>query len=68
MIGSEIKATVKESNENNDVHIGTEIDYDISPEEALAAVGSIATDLCSMTGLDIEAFISVMRHMHYEGF
>lgn len=68
MIGSEIKATVKEPNENDDVHIGTEIDDNISPEEALAAVGSLATDLCAVTGLDIEAFISVIRHMHYEGF
>lgn len=68
MIGSEIKAIVKEPNENNDVHIGTEIDDDISTEEALAAVGSLATDLSAVTGIDIETFISVIRLMHYEGF
>lgn len=61
MIGSEIKATVKESKDNYYVQIGTEIDDDISPEEALAAVGSIVADLCSKTGLDIEAFIRVIR-------
>lgn len=67
MIGSEVKAIVREPNENDDVHIETHID-NISHEEALAAVGAIATDMSKFTGIDIEVFIRVIRHMHYEGF
>lgn len=69
MIGSEIKAIVGESNENGDMHIHTELDNDLTPEEMLAAVGSIVTDCVTLSNgkLDVENFVNIIRAMHYNG-
>jgi hypothetical protein len=70
MIGSKIKAIVKEPNENGDVHIETCIDDDIDIYESLAAVGSIVTDLITMSNgkLDVENFVAAIRGIYYNGF
>lgn len=69
MIGSEIKATVGEPNENGDVHIHTVLDDELTPEEMLAAVGSIVTDCVTLSNgkLDVENFVYIIRAMHYNG-
>jgi hypothetical protein len=70
MIGSKIEAIVKEPNENGDIHISTCIDDDIDIYESLAAVGSIVTDLITMSNgkLDVENFVAAIRGIHYNGF
>lgn len=70
MIGSKIEATVKEPNENGDIHISTCIDDDLTHEEMLAAAGSIISDFVKMTNgeLDVEVFVNVIRAVHYNGF
>lgn len=70
MIGSKIEATVKEPNENGDIHISTCISDDIDIYESLAAVGSIVTDLVKMSNgrLDVENFVAAIRGIHYNGF
>ena len=69
MIGSEIKATVGKQNENGDVHIHTVLDNELTPEEMLAAVGSIVTDCVNLSNgkLDVENFVYVIRAVHYNG-
>ncbi len=70
MIGSKIEATVKEPNENGDIHISTCIDDNLTHEEMLAAAGSIISDFVKMTNgeLDVEVFVNVIRAVYYNGF
>jgi len=70
MIGSKIEAVVNEPNENGDIHISTCIDDDIEIYESLAVVGSIVTDLITMSNgkLDVENFVAAIRSIHYNGF
>lgn len=70
MVGSDIKAVVKEPGPNGEVHIETEIDDMLTNEEMLAAVGSIVTDMVTMSKgtLDVETFVYVIRAVHYNRF
>lgn len=58
---------MKEPNENGHIHISTEIDDDLTPEEMLAAAGSIISDLVKLSDgkIDIEVFVNVIRAVYY---
>lgn len=66
MIGSRIKATVKESNENGDIHISILMDDDLTCEEMLAAAGSIVTEFVKVAdgNLDILDFVRAILQVN----